>query len=233
MDNNARRNVTLSIVGVALLVVAVVGVSFAFFSYYGAAGDANTVQTGQIYFSASQDTLTLTDAFPTTEAGSEAAVVKVSGYTTYTNGVDFEVRVASVNAKNNTTIKPRISVSTVAGLPNTISVTPATNINAATLAAGTVLATGKVTATEAMEQEVPVLNIKAYYSSADYHITNLENTDANKTTLKNAGLLAEDFNGTLISQENWNALAGTGADSAYSFTIQVLAAEGNATAGIN
>ena len=231
MENNARRNVVLSIVGVALLVVAVVGVSFAFFSYYGAAGEANTVQTGQIYFSASQDTLSLTNAFPTTEAGADTASIKVSGYTTYADGVDFEVRVASVNAKN-TSIVPRIVVEVADTKPDTITVVPATNINAATLAPNAVLATGKVTNTTAMEQEVAVLNIKAYYSIEDYHITNLENTEENKTTLKNAGLLAQNFAGTLIQQDTWNALAGTDANSAYSFTIQVLAAEGNGTAGI-
>ena len=47
-QSNSSKQVLLSVIGVAILVVAVVGVSFAFFNYTRT-GQQNTVRTGQIY----------------------------------------------------------------------------------------------------------------------------------------------------------------------------------------
>ena len=67
-DNNSKQ-VLLSVLGVAILVVAVVGVSFAAFSYTDTGTKVNTITTGSITMSYSEDTngINLTDALPMTD----------------------------------------------------------------------------------------------------------------------------------------------------------------------
>ena len=64
--NNSKQTV-LSIVGIAILVIAVVGVSFAFFTYSRQGGTNNVITTGSITFVSNNDTATalaLTNEFP-------------------------------------------------------------------------------------------------------------------------------------------------------------------------
>ena len=64
--NNSKQAV-LSIVGIAILVIAVVGVSFAFFSYSRTGTTNNYITTGTITFNYAETTaskLTLTNEFP-------------------------------------------------------------------------------------------------------------------------------------------------------------------------
>ena len=67
-DNNSKQ-VLLSVLGVAILVVAVVGVSFAAFSYSKEGEQVNTITTGTITMSYSENTngINLTDAIPMTD----------------------------------------------------------------------------------------------------------------------------------------------------------------------
>ena len=64
-DNNSKQ-VLLSVLGVAILVVAVVGVSFAAFSYSKTGAKVNTITTGTITMSYSETTngINLVDALP-------------------------------------------------------------------------------------------------------------------------------------------------------------------------
>ena len=64
-DNNSKQ-VLLSVLGVAILVVAVVGVSFAAFSYSKTGEKVNTITTGTITMSYSETTngINLTNALP-------------------------------------------------------------------------------------------------------------------------------------------------------------------------
>ena len=68
-DNNSKQ-VLLSVLGVAILVVAVVGVSFAAFSYSKTGERLNTITTGTITMSYSETTngINLTNALPMTDA---------------------------------------------------------------------------------------------------------------------------------------------------------------------
>ena len=50
MENNNSKQAILSIVGIAILVIAVVGVSFAFFTYSRTGTSNNTITTGSITF---------------------------------------------------------------------------------------------------------------------------------------------------------------------------------------
>ena len=72
-DNNSKQ-VLLSVLGVAILIVAVVGVSFAAFSYSQAGEKVNTITTGTITMSYSEDTngINLTNALPMSDTAGKA-----------------------------------------------------------------------------------------------------------------------------------------------------------------
>lgn len=69
MENNSKQAV-LSIVGIAVLVIAVVGVSFAFFTYSKGGTTNNVITAGNIVFEFTEGTngLALTDQFPQSAA---------------------------------------------------------------------------------------------------------------------------------------------------------------------
>ena len=71
MNNNQSKQILLSVIGVAILVVAVVGVSFAFFTYSRTGSQNNIITTGQITCVFQDgDFINLTNHFPiTTSAG--------------------------------------------------------------------------------------------------------------------------------------------------------------------
>ena len=68
-NNNNSKQVLLSVLGVAILVVAVVGVSFAAFSYQGIGVRENTITTGTISmnYSEPENGIHLTEALPMTD----------------------------------------------------------------------------------------------------------------------------------------------------------------------
>ena len=67
-DNNSKQ-LLLSVLGVAILVVAVVGVSFAAFSYSKTGEKVNTITTGTISmtYTESENAINLTNALPMTD----------------------------------------------------------------------------------------------------------------------------------------------------------------------
>ena len=73
-NNNSSKQILLSVLGVAILVVAVVGISFAAFSYSKTGEVTNTITTGTITMSYSEPTngINLTDALPITDEAGKA-----------------------------------------------------------------------------------------------------------------------------------------------------------------
>ncbi|MEG1597475.1 MAG: hypothetical protein RR359_04290 [Bacilli bacterium] len=72
MERNNSGQMLLSILGVAILVVAVVGVSFAFFTYTGEGKTDNTITTGTLVFAysdadAAGNGVTISNAIPMTD----------------------------------------------------------------------------------------------------------------------------------------------------------------------
>ena len=65
-NNNSSKQILLSVLGVAILVVAVVGISFAAFTYSRAGEKTNTISTGTITMNYSEDTngIKLENALP-------------------------------------------------------------------------------------------------------------------------------------------------------------------------
>lgn len=66
MEENNSKKVLLSVLGVAILVVAVVGVSFAAFSFANTPSANNSITTGTITMSFSEETagISITNADP-------------------------------------------------------------------------------------------------------------------------------------------------------------------------
>ena len=220
MNNNSSKQILLSVIGVAILVIAVVGVSFAFFSYIYNGENANTIETGTIVFQASDSVINLTNQFPQDAINASKATVSVSGNTTYENGIDFQVRVTDVT--NAGTIVPRVKVTAKAGTNATVNVTTADYSKTNPLTDG-VIATGNIPANTEIAAVTEVLEIQAYYSKDDYHISNT----STKEQLIAAKLLPAGWAGEVISTDTWNALSS--GDNAYSFKIQVIAVEGGQT----
>ena len=65
MNGNSSKQVLLSVLGIAVLVVAVVGVSFAFFTYSRNGEENNVLTTGSVIFQYTEGTaIRLTNQFP-------------------------------------------------------------------------------------------------------------------------------------------------------------------------
>jgi len=65
MSNNTSKQILLSVIGVAILVVAVIGVSFAFFTYTRTGSKNNTIGAGTIDFKFTDgNAINLTNHFP-------------------------------------------------------------------------------------------------------------------------------------------------------------------------
>ena len=73
-NNNSSKQILLSVLGVAILVVAVVGISFAAFSYSKTGEKENTITTGTITMTYTEPTngINLTDALPITDTAGKA-----------------------------------------------------------------------------------------------------------------------------------------------------------------
>lgn len=71
MNNNSNKKVILSVIGIAILIVGVLGVSFAYFSYVRTGSSNNLITTGDLSFAFEDgDTINLTNHFPiSTDAG--------------------------------------------------------------------------------------------------------------------------------------------------------------------
>ena len=101
-DNNSKQ-VLLSVLGVAILVVAVVGVSFAAFTFSQTGVKENVITTGTINMSYTEPSngINLVNALPTSDANGMAL-------TGTTNVFDFTVS-AKINGSGNTTINYAIT----------------------------------------------------------------------------------------------------------------------------
>ena len=113
-QSNSSKQVLLSVIGVAILVVAVVGVSFAFFNYTRT-GAQNTVNTGKINFQSTQsaDPVQVSNLFPLTSAPADATngltgydaasanfariLVTITGETTWAAGLDYQISAVQAN----------------------------------------------------------------------------------------------------------------------------------------
>lgn len=135
MNEQERKNkkLLLSIVSVAIVMVALVGVTYAFFNYTRTGG-SNIVRTGQINFSSTQQTINLTNAFPirinpqegvpSNNANVGVATINITGDTTYSEGVEYLVSAVDVsNTVGAKTLPISIDVSVTSNTSNSPSTT--------------------------------------------------------------------------------------------------------------
>ena len=248
MEENSQRNnrrVLLSIVGIAILVVAVVGVTFAFFNYTRTGG-ANQVSTGRIYFDASQgSTITLNNLFPiTVEEGASVTTstpgvgsisIHVTGGTNYSQGLEYLVTAVNVTSTSGSNALP-------------ISIGISYENNGAGTTIGTEDSTGyftnrggssslyKVLSTNTISegQDIVVgyiapgstgidgnIVIMAYLDASNIAITETYNEGGSPTD--NLGTESTWVDGrTVFTPAEWNALSSNG----VSFQIKVEAHQG-------
>ena len=113
-DNISSKQILISILGVAILVVALVGISFAAFTYSKTGTTVNTITTGTITMNYNEPEagITLTDALPMTDASGMAL-------TGIGNTFDFTVS-TTIKGKGTTTINYLITATEVTTtFPNT------------------------------------------------------------------------------------------------------------------
>ena len=122
MEENQKRlkkQIMFGIIGIAVLLISIVGVTYAFFNYTRT-GSANTIRTGRIAFSSEQDErVTLSDLFPISATGTitpqtpgvGSVTVHVSGDTEYSGGIEYLVKAVNVTGANGTNLPISVNVS--------------------------------------------------------------------------------------------------------------------------
>ena len=247
MDNSKQsKQVLLSVIGVAILVVAVVGVSFAFFNYTRT-GPANSVETGKIWFTSSQSTpLSVENFFPqrpgsTDERNTSSTLVTIQGGTTYTAGMRYRLKAVEVKSNNvaydptatgNVPILLDVAVdSTEGGTINTNGVfTPTTGSGtnpapgvAIPLREGVVLGIGKINGrTGATSTDVDGKIKVTAYIDANVAITDTLVGDSGvPTDYTNGTTTGWVNNRTRLTTSQWNELG----EHPVSFRILVESAE--------
>ncbi len=102
MKNNNSKQTVLMLVGVAILVIAVVGVSFAFFNYSKEGQYSNVVTTGSVFFNFTEgDVILLENQFPIPDETGEAfnkdkgakdvLSFEITGWDTSSKGIDYTI----------------------------------------------------------------------------------------------------------------------------------------------
>lgn len=220
-NSNSSKQILLSVIGVAILVIAVVGVSFAFFNY-NRVGNKNTLKTGTITFNTTNTTIDMSNVFPVSKSdilddtqNVGTGYVNISGSTSYNKGIDFTVTVEEVSE----------SIGRGVGkLPLSIVVIPTDLDNVTllgsdegkitinsyedgnTISSGKVLASGRIPANTDING---VLTVKAYI-------------DADNIIISDTYIPEENETKTVITTDEWNNLS----TNPVSFKIKVVANNG-------
>ena len=106
-QQSKSKKTMLTIIGIAILVIGLIGVTYAFFNYTRT-GSANVIKTGRMSFNSEQGTaINLTNLFPIDPTDSNemndntkvgTVTLNVTGDTTYNNGIEYLI--TAVNVQN-------------------------------------------------------------------------------------------------------------------------------------
>lgn len=105
MEENSSRKVFLSVLGVAILIVAVVGISFAAYSFTNTGAGTNTIQTGTITMSYAEPAagILLEDALPISDntarsmqAAGQVFTFTVAATASGTVAIPYEINIEKV-----------------------------------------------------------------------------------------------------------------------------------------
>lgn len=180
MNENSSKQVLLSVLGIAVLVVAVVGVSFAFFTYSKTGTKNNTLTTGNIFFNFTEgNAINLTNEFPRTDASGEALTTtqngalefSVVGYDSSEKGIAYTVYAVPGEADASKTrfkdSEIKLNLQTAAtGVTNNYATSKAVGADGSLTSEGLVLATGKITATSSTAQQTDSYTLRMWISDA-------------------------------------------------------------------
>ncbi|MDO4368967.1 MAG: hypothetical protein Q4C29_00290 [bacterium] len=108
MENN-KKTLVLSIIGILILVIAVVGVSFAMFSFSGTGTKENVITTGTVSLN-----------FANVEGGTETNVISVNNQYPVddTNGVDVSTIASKADFSVNATYSADMTINYEVGITN-------------------------------------------------------------------------------------------------------------------
>ena len=218
MDQSKQsKQILLSVIGVAILVVAVVGVSFAFFNYTRT-GTQNTVSTGYIKFNSSQTgAMSITNAFPGQVSGTSQIEVSINGGTNFDGGLEYRLRAVDVRFNDdavgsstytgtNGQVPVKVTTAIKSGNLNTNDNTFTGNSNVV-LAENAILGTGTIHSKENPSENDAqgVVTVSAVIDS-DVAISDTYNSNGTPTDEK--GTTSDWVNNrTVVTTETWNALA--------------------------
>ena len=119
----SSKKILLTTIGIAVLIVTIVGVTYAFFNYTRT-GSNNVIKVGRISFNTNQtDTINLENIFPidrsdasTNTEYTDEVVITITGDTTYNDGIEYVVKAVDVNNLVNGKELPISLITTVDGI---------------------------------------------------------------------------------------------------------------------
>ena len=179
MNENSSKQVLLSVLGIAVLVVAVVGVSFAFFTYSKSGTMNNQLTTGSIFFNFSEgDAIYLTNQFPVDDTAGEALTAgsgenavlsfEVEGYDTSRKGITYTVTAIEGTPEVDKTRFKDDEIKLLLTDSNAVTnnyESAAVVGTAGSLVNGVVLATGTITANSSDAQQTDTYELRMWISS--------------------------------------------------------------------
>ena len=244
MNNNKNKQILFGIIGILILVIAVVGVTFAFFNYTRTGND-NIVQAGRIVFNSTENnTINLENAFPITSTqaqtdttNAKSLQVRVTGDTSYSKGIEYLITATDVHMTTTTgkTVPVTIEVSVTGNNSKTLGTSDEdyyTNRGGNTsiykveydgdLNNDDHILVGYIAPDNTQTGVDGIINIKAYFNDADILISDTYNNgNAPTDELGTPASLGEGK--TVLTTSEWNSLTGA---NALSFKIKVEAREG-------
>lgn len=220
-NSNSSKQILLSVIGVAILVIAVVGVSFAFYNY-NKVGNKNTLKTGNIAFNTTNTTIDMANIFPVSKSdvltdtiNVGTGYVEISGSTSYNRGIDFTVTVEEVSESIGIGVgKLPISILVIPTALDNVKSFGSDEGNIAintyedgnTIASGAVLASGRIPANTNVNG---LLTIRAYIDADNIIISDTYVPEENETK-------------AVLTTDEWNNLSTNSA----TFKIKVVANNG-------
>jgi len=196
MNENSSKQVLLSVVGIAVLIIAVVGVSFAFFSYSRGGTTNNTLTTGSIFMQFTEGTaIRLSNQFPIadsagatytsgTSGDNPSLTFHVIGWDGSGTGITYTITATNGNNEtgktrfNDSGIKLYLDATGASGnSTNNYSAATGTVVGANnSLSGGIVLGTGEITATTEAAKQDDTYVLRMWISDALVSIDETEET---------------------------------------------------------
>ena len=242
MEQSKNKKTMLTIIGIAILVIGLVGVTYAFFNYTRT-GSANVIRVGRISFVTRQtNTINLTNLFPIDPTDANAMndntkvgtlEIEIEGDTDYSGGIEYLVSSVDSSITTGTgKIVPLSLAVTVAGLgtSNANYFTARENTNVSiykklvgdTLVGDQMLLVGYIkpnTTSGTIEGINGSITIKAYLDKNKILISDTyDGTESDNMGTTNSKAEGK----TVLTTTEWNALQNSG----VSFKVKVEANEG-------